>query len=76
MTFGLHMGNEPKTKTALLVNALGEATVHHYIRTEYGTPVVLRDELADGRISERPSTGAAFIFTCSKTGTERRWGIE
>lgn len=70
------MGTEPQTKTALLVNSLGQWTIHHYLRTEYGTPVTIREELADGHIHERISTGAAFIFSCSQTGAERRYGIQ
>lgn len=70
------MGTEPSTKTALLRNAEGRWTIHHYLRTEYNTPITIREELADGAIHERAATGAAFVFSCSQTGAERRYGIQ
>lgn len=70
------MGTEPVTKTVLLVNANGDLTIHHYLRTDYNTPIIIREELADGRIHERAATGHVFIFSCSKTGAQRRYGVQ
>ncbi len=70
------MGTEPQNKSATLVNAEGRVTMHHYLRTDYNTSIVIREELADGRIHERISSGHVFIFACSQTGAERRYGCQ
>lgn len=53
-------------RTAWLVNADGEFTLHDFYQREPMTPV--------GIVDKRPGRYEAEIFRCRQTGKLRRWG--
>lgn len=53
----------PERKTAVLMNDKGQLTKHVYTRTELAKV-------------DRAGKAYAFIFRCTETGRERRWGLE
>ena len=67
----------PERRTVLLISAgikyPKKATEHRYTRTDV---VEVRPSPKDIERGFPPSMGYAFIFTCTETGVQRRYGLQ
>ncbi len=61
---------KPITLTAMLINEHGNLTPHTFLETRECTVKV---QVSESKFVEEPAF--EFIFKCSETNTERRWGL-